>query len=222
MDRPLLIAAASSFTDILPRIARKHQIEATFRFGASRIQARQIADGLPVDVFVCADETDIAPLEASGRVERPALRFATNTLVVIAPKPTSGSAPKGLLDPRLRRIAVPRPEGTPSGKAARAGLIRVKLWERIEPRVVYGATVRQTLDLVARGNADAGIVFRTDARSGAGRVVEIGPSPGAQPLRCAAGVLSEGTRKEDARAFVACLNTVASRHLLEKAGFGAA
>ena len=72
--------------------------------------------------------------------------------------------------PGVERVAVGNPASVPAGRYSMMVLGRLKSWPQIQPRVIHAANVRQALDYVARGEVDAGLVYRTDAAIMPGKV----------------------------------------------------
>jgi molybdate transport system substrate-binding protein len=133
---------------------------------ASGVLVRQILRGAPADVFLSAAPEHVDELERAGRIATGTrTAIASNRLVVVvAPGVDPPDAPHDLGQPRFARIAIGNPRTAPVGRYARQCLERTGLWETVETRVVYGENARQTLEYVARGDADVGIVYRTDTR----------------------------------------------------------
>ncbi|HEX6087056.1 MAG TPA: molybdate ABC transporter substrate-binding protein [Thermoanaerobaculia bacterium] len=152
------VLAAASLTDVLQEIAGTYEKQSgdriVFGFGASSLLARQIAAGAPADLFLSADEQSMNRVKTSLRVN-----VLSNTLVVIG-KPIR--QPRDLL--RMKSIALAEPSSVPAGIYARQWLESLKLWHAIQPNVIPTDNVRSALAAVASGNADAAIVYRTDAR----------------------------------------------------------
>jgi molybdate transport system substrate-binding protein len=159
---------AASLTDAVQELAKTFERETghevVFNFGGSNDLARQIEAGAPADVFFSADGAQMDGLEAMGLV-RPQDRIdvLSNALVVVTPLASSRviAAPRDLL--ALDRLALADPEGVPAGVYARAWLESVDLWDRLRAKVVPALNVRAALAAVEAENADAGIVYRTDA-----------------------------------------------------------
>ena len=150
--------AAASLTNVLQEIARTYEKSTgdriVFSFGASNLLARQIAAGAPADLFLSADEASMNRVQTRMRVN-----VLSNTLVVIG-KPIR--QPRDLV--RMKSIALAEPSSVPAGIYARQWLESLRLWSAIEPKVIPTDNVRSALAAVASGNADAAIVYRTDAR----------------------------------------------------------
>jgi molybdate transport system substrate-binding protein len=164
-----LVAAAISLKAPLEDAARQFGAaspgdEITFNFGASGHLAAQIEQGAPVDLFVSASPVDVDRLATANRID-PATRIALagNRLVVVIPR---GKGPvddlTALAASRFAQVAIGNPKTVPAGRYAREALAAAKMLDVLEPRLVYAENVRQVLDVVARGEADAGFVYATD------------------------------------------------------------
>jgi molybdate transport system substrate-binding protein len=162
------VYAAASLTDAVTEVARTFEKETghevVFNFGGSNDLARQIKAGAPTDVFFSADEAQMDGLQAAGLVRaRDRIDVLSNVLVVVVPAASTAriQAPRDLLG--LRRLALADPEAVPAGVYARTWLQSVGLWDRLQDKVVPVLDVRAALAAVEAENADAGIVYRTDA-----------------------------------------------------------
>lgn len=168
MAQELTVSAAASLANAFDEIAAAFEkenpgVKINTNYAASNPLLRQILEGAPVDVFASADQATMDQARDAGAL-RPDTRqtFAATDLVLIVPK--GSPAPAELKDLRnFERIAIGAPESVPAGRYARASLRAAELWDELSPKYVQGANVRQVLDYVARGEADAGFVYRTDA-----------------------------------------------------------
>jgi molybdate transport system substrate-binding protein len=135
-----------------------------FNLGGSNDLARQIRAGAPADVFFSADKAQMDGLERAGLV-RAAERVdvLSNVLVAIVPVSSAArlSGPEALSS--VKRLAVADPQAVPAGVYARAWLESVGLWRALEEKVIPTLNVRAALSAVESQNADAGLVYRTDA-----------------------------------------------------------
>ena len=220
---PVSVFAAASLADALAEIGAAWEAasgqQAVFNFGASSDLARQIRAGAPADVFFSADTAQMDSLERQGlvrAVERHDL--LSNTLVVMVPEASTArvTSPRELAV--FRSIAIADPQTVPAGVYARSWLLSLGLWDELAPRVVPTLHVRAALAAVESGNADAGIVYRTDAaRSTRARIAfEVAPSQG-PPIRYAVAPLATAPRR--AAAFVAYLRSQAARETFVRHGF---
>lgn len=165
------VSAAASLRDAFTDVAREFeranpQHKVLLNLGASGQLLQQISRGAPVDVFAAADQDTMDRAQAQNLVVRETrVNFARNQLVVAIPFDAT-SAPAKLADlagPGVQRIAIGNPDSVPAGRYAKSALDSARLWETLKPRLVNTQNVRQALDYVARGEADAGFVYLTDA-----------------------------------------------------------
>ncbi len=164
-DASVRVAAAASLEDWLPGALRAYaeahpgaRVEATF--GGSGALERQIEGDAPVAIFLSASPRELDRLAAEGRVARQ-LPLAENELVLVAPKEGAASL-ADLTTPRVRRIAIGQPETVPAGRLARQFLERLGLWKALEPKLVFAEDVVEVRAWVARGEVEAGFVYRTE------------------------------------------------------------
>lgn len=217
-ERPLRVAAASSLTDVLPVLARELDLgPIDAHFDASSALARQIEAGDEVDLFLSADARWAEHLVDAGLADGPT-PFATNRLVVVVP--ATAASPTTLAElATLEHVAVAGAE-VPAGRLARAALERAGILATIEPRLVDAPNVRGALTWVTRGEAEAAIVFATDARvEPAVRVAFEVPSSDSPPA-VDVGVVVRGDHEAEARAFLEGLTSPRAREVLAAAGFG--
>lgn len=128
--------------------------------------ANQIVQGAPADVFLSANEkwADFVADQGFAAEKKPLLG---NRLVVVVPKgnPAHVTAPADLAKPEVKHLAVAGPT-VPAGIYAKAALTSLKLWDALDAakKLTPGENVRSALAYVERGEAEAGIVYETDAK----------------------------------------------------------
>jgi molybdate transport system substrate-binding protein len=224
---PLRVAAAVSLTDVLNDAGTRWTTAGNppieFNFAASNVLARQILEGAPVDVFISADEAQMDRVAADGSVDAAdRVTLFTNQLVVVVPvgHALPGTPPDSLADNAVKRVAIGDPQGVPAGVYAKTWLEHIGLWRRIEPKIVPSASVRATLVAVEAANADAGIVYRTDARGDAKVTIayEV-PIAEAPAIVYPGAVLRHATHRDSARKFIAFLQSAALRDAFAASGF---
>jgi molybdate transport system substrate-binding protein len=216
--------AASSLTDALQDLAPGFEAatghRVVFGFGASNDLARQIKAGAPADVFFSADAAQMDGLEAAGLVRAAdRIPLLSNLLVAVVPAASAVrlGAPPDLLS--VRRLALADPAAVPAGLYARRWLESIGLWERLRDRVVPTLNVRAALSAVESENADAGIVYRTDAAiSRRVRVAFEVPGAAGPAIVYVLAPLA-GSRKAATPALVAHLTSAAARELYARRGF---
>ena len=221
-EKALTVAAAAdlqfAFTDLGGLFKKETGTRVTFIFGSSGTLAQQIENGAPVDLFASADDTYVYRLAAKGVVlpdtEQP---YAVGRITLVASR-SSGlriAALADLLQPEVRHVAIANPDHAPYGRAAKQALESAGLWERLRPKVVYGEDVRQALQFVQTGNAEAGIVALSIADVPEVSRVILEESL-YQPLRQLL-VVVKGARQEDlARQFAAFVNGPVGRPVMKR------
>ena len=215
----LTVLAAASLTDVFDELAtpfeEEHDADVVFSFGSSTDLAEQVADGAPGDVLATADEASMQLAEdsgATGEVET----FATNVLTIVVPK----GNPAGIesLDDLADVTWVRCSDEVPCGKVALAVLDANGV--TAEP-VSLEEDVRATLDKVVSGEADAGLVYATDAVAAADDVdaVEI---PGAEDELTSyfVATLEQSEDADLAADWVAWVTSEEGQAILGDAGFG--
>jgi molybdate transport system substrate-binding protein len=174
VEHQLTVFAASSLRDAFTVLSAQFQkvhpaAEVTFNFAGSQELRAQIEQGAAADVFASADTRHMDALVAASRVRAPVM-FAHNEPVLIVAR-ESASSVHGIADlPGLERIVLGAPE-VPIGRYAQQILERADATlggdfrARVEAKVVSRElNVRQVLAKVSLGEAQAGIVYRSDAR----------------------------------------------------------
>jgi molybdate transport system substrate-binding protein len=211
----LTIFAAASLTNVFPQIDKKP----TYSFGGSNALAAQIRQGAPADVFASANTSIPQQLYDAGLVEKPVV-FTRNALILIVPK-SNPARIHSVYD--LRRdgvkLVVAAP-GVPVGDYTRVVLHNLSLDDALQNVVSNESDVREVLAKVALGEADAGFVYTTDARTVRGKVATIGIRWSAQPIvQYAVAVVKSSPHIKAARAYVAKLLRPWAQGKLRAAGF---
>jgi molybdate transport system substrate-binding protein len=212
----ITVYAASSLTDVLPKIDRKPR----YSFAGSNMLAAQIRLGAPADVFASADLVLPAQLYANKLCSKPVV-FARNAVVLVVPRsnPAKLTGIRALARKGVKLvIAAP---SVPVGAYTLQILQIMNLSDSVLANVVSReADVRDVLAKVALGEADAGFVYSTDAKIVGARVKVLKVPAWAEPkIRYGICVVSSSSHKRDARAFVNRVLAKAGQAKLRAAGF---
>jgi molybdate transport system substrate-binding protein len=173
----LAVFAAASLTDVLPAINKAP----AYSFAGSDQLAAQIQFGAKVDVFAAASTKYADLLYRQGLVEKP-VPFVTNSLVLIVPKsnPAKIHTVDDLTKPGVKIVI--GDAGVPVGSYTLTVLKNLGIQNQVLQNVVSKEPdVRGVLAKVALGEADAGFVYVTDARTVKGKVASIAIRASAQP-----------------------------------------
>ena len=225
-ERTLTVFAAASLQKPFEAIAERFEednpgVDVVLSFDGSQSLVDQLGAGAPADVLATADARTMARAEDAGTVRVPQ-EFATNTLTLIVP----AGNPAGVtgLDSSLdgAKLVVCAPE-VPCGAAteqleANAGVELTPVSEESKVSDVRGK--------VESGQADAGIVYRTDAAEAGDRVEAIDIAGAddvvnAYPIAVTADAGADGQRFADAETWIRAVTSDWGRKILADAGFGA-
>jgi molybdate transport system substrate-binding protein len=151
------VGAAISLKEATDDLKPPAKVE--WAFGASGDLASQMERGAPFDILVAAGEQP-----RLAKIASEACTIAWNTLVLVkrrgAPSVAWADLPAA---PAPFRLAIGLSPQVPAGVYAEQALRKLGAWDAVSPKVVRGTNVRNVLDLVARGEAEEGIVYATDA-----------------------------------------------------------
>jgi len=209
------VYAAASLAEVLPEIVP----DARYSFAGSDELATQIREGAPADVYAAANARYPQELFAEELVEEP-VTFASNRLVVIVPRanPAAIETPEDLLESGTRLVLAA--EGVPVGDYAREALASLGLSAALANVVSNEDDVKGVAAKVALGEADAGIVYSTDAVPLGDDVSEVVLPESAQPsIEYQVAVVAASDERDAARTFVERLRSDEGRVALERAGF---
>lgn len=217
----LTVAAASdlrpAFTDLGKRFEQRTGTNVIFSFGSSGQLAQQIEQGAPFDLFASASADYVDDVIEAGRGDAATkATYAFGRLVVWSAD--SKRTLSDLSDPDIRNVAIANPEHAPYGRAAHQALQRSGELPGVEPKLVLGENVSDTLRLAQSGNADAAIVALSLALATDGQYTRI-PERLHKPLEQALVVTGEGEQAATAKRFAAFLDSEAGRQLMRRYGF---
>lgn len=227
---PATIFAAASLQPALDQMARDGVLGTPapkLVYAASSALARQIENGAPADLFISADERwmdDAAKHDAIVPATRTSL--LGNALVLIAPKDSQagldfahGAAPWLTNLGRDGCLAIALPDSVPAGIYAKQSLVKLGLWNALEPRMAMSRDVRAALNLVVLRQCPLGIVYRSDAVSEPRvRVVTAFPAGSHRPIVYPVAIVA-GHDSADTRALLQALQSARARAVFRRWGF---
>lgn len=223
----LTISAAISLKIPLEAVSQNYEQQhpeqrVVCNFGASGTLQHQIEQGAPVDIFISAGENQMDALQKDDLLVPGTRRdLLGNELVLIVPTNSKEiQAFPDLSKSAVKSIAVGDPQIVPAGTYAKQVLEHLGLLPAIQHKLVYAKDVRQALAYVETGNADAGLVYATDARvSTAVRVVASAPNDSHLPILYPVALLKDSKSPQAARTLLDVLESAASLSTFEKSGF---
>jgi len=194
----ITVYAAASLTNVFPQI----DSTPTYSFGGSNTLAAQIQLGAPADVFASANTALPLQLYQKGLCTQPVV-FTRNTLVLIVPKsnPAGIHSVYDLQQPGVKLDVAA--SGVPVGSYTRQILKNMALSSVLNNVVSNETDVREVLAKVALGEADAGFVYSTDAKTVPGQVTALTMPAWAQPkVQYGICVVKNSSNTTAAQAFV--------------------
>lgn len=210
--------AAASLSKVFPMIYPSGR----YTFAGSDSLQRQIEQGAPADVFAAASTKQPDALYAKGLVDKPTV-FATNRLVLVVPEgnPAHITSVDDITKPGVKLVICEA--SVPCGDYARKAFTNLDITSAAIKNVVSQTTdVTQVLAQVAVGQADAGFVYITDAKTAPGKVKVIELPAKAKPNATdAIAVVTASKNQAAAKAFVAKILSPQGQEMLKAAGFGA-
>jgi molybdate transport system substrate-binding protein len=211
----LTVFAAASLTNVFPRIDSR----ARYSFGGSNMLAAQIQQGLPADVFASANVGLPWQLHRQKLVTRPVVFTSNKLVIVIAPgNPLHLHGVRDLERTDVKIVMAAA--GVPVGDYTRTVLKRLGLSDLVDKAVAQETDVREVLAQIVLGQADAGFVYATDARTVEGKVGVLGLPKSAQPqVLYAAAAVKSSKHLQAAKAWVKRLLTKRAQKKLRAAGF---
>ena len=230
----LKIYAASSLTESFNALKTAYQaahpnITITYNFNGSQALEQQLANGAPADVFVSADKSHMQLAETAKLVTQSQV-FAKNKLVVIIPTSNPGHLTT-LKD--LDKSGVKLVVGVPAVPVGKYGL---QVLDNLGKSAQYGAAYEKSVKAnivsqeendksvvtkVQLGDADAGIVYRTDVTAAESAKVSMITIPDQYNVvaQYPVAVLTASTHQQAAQAFVSYLLSADGQNILEKYHF---
>jgi molybdate transport system substrate-binding protein len=218
------VSAAASLEEAFTAIGEDFEsanpgTEVTFNFGSSGELATQIRNGAPADVVAFAATSDMTGLEGAGLLDGGYHTFATNSLVIVT-KPGNPEGVAGLADLATVGTVSLCADTAPCGRYADEVLTEADVTIPTD-RVTRGQDARATLSAVADGDAEAGLVYVTDAATAgdAVSVVQIAATENvaaSYPIAVVAG----SAEREASVEFVEFVLGPDAQAVLRDAGFG--
>lgn len=229
----LTVSAAASLTDALNELKGMYEnenknVKITYNFGASGTLQNQIEEGAKVDVFASAAQKQMKALIEKGMVdEADASDLLVNDVVLITTKKRDDlkiEKIEDILNENVKTIALGEPGGVPVGQYSEEILNHLGILDEVKKKVSYGSDVRQVLSWVSSGEADAGLVYKTDALIEGDNVniVTSAPEGSHKPVVYPVSVLKESANREESLKFIEFLKGDSAIKVFEKYGFNKA
>jgi molybdate transport system substrate-binding protein len=223
--KEILVFAAASLATAMEEIGAEFEATSdatvSFSYGGSQTLAQQVAGGAPADIIVAAGELPMQFLIERKFVRSEPIALLTNKLVVVVQKGAKQpDTLQDLIGTGFPSVAIADPDLAPAGNYAREALKKLGLWTPIEQKLVFGPDVSSTLAYVESGNADAALVYETDARASSSvQVLDIVPIQSYSSIVYPAAMIDEAPNEAVARLFLEFLEDQAARIIFQDLGF---
>lgn len=223
----ITVSAASSLTNAFNELKtlfeqKTPDAKVMTNYASSNALLKQMQEGAPVDVFATADQATMDKADKSNCIDPSSRKnFALNDLVLVVPKDSKANVASAadLASAGVQHIAIGTPASVPAGRYAEEALKSAKLWEILTPKFVMGENVRQVLDYVSRGEADAGFVYATDALIAKDKVNVAAVMTGHTPVSYPISLTVKGKELPLARKFIEFVTSDEGMAVLAKYGF---
>lgn len=153
--------------EIIELFKKSHpHVTVVANYDASGTLAEQINNGAPADIFISANQAKMDDVEKAGHLkEGSRANYLKNDLVLIVPADSDGkiTSLKDCATDAVTKLAVGEPKAVPAGKYAAQAIESAGLTSDLQPKLILGKDVTQTLTYVQTKDAQAGIVYKTDA-----------------------------------------------------------
>ncbi len=221
----LTVSAAANLIPAFEEIERAFEAETgiavIYNFGSSGKLARQIEQGAPTDVFAAANVAYVAQLASDGLIDPATVKnYARGRLVLWSQE--KSFLPKTVIeltDARIERVAIANPEHAPYGIVAKTVLQNAGVWNALQPKLVFGNDVRQTLTYAQSGDVSVAMVplsLVVNLDGGNYVPVDTALHP---PINQALGIVSDTPRRAAAEKFVAFVLGEKGQSILKKYGY---
>ncbi len=220
----LHVAAASDLQFAFKEIGKIYEKETgnrvIFTFGSSGLLSKQIIHGAPFDIFASANKRYVEDLKSKGLIADNRYHvFGRGRIAIVVNKGNSRPVNiNDLIKVQFKKIAIANPEHAPYGAAAKEALIKAGIWDDLKPRLIYGENIRQALQYVKTGDADAGIVALSLVAAADNDYLLIDEGLH-NAIEQSIAVLKDSKKRRLAEGFMAIVLNETGREILKKYGF---
>jgi molybdate transport system substrate-binding protein len=224
----LTISAAASLKDAMDELNVKYtkenpEVTFTINYGASGALEQQIEQGADADLFLSAAAKQMDQLTSKGMIIEDTNRnLLANQLVLVVPVDSKVNL-KNFADVTskdIKKLALGEPKSVPAGQYAEEAFTKLGILNSVKSKAVYGQNVREVLTWVGSGNADAGVVYASDAKvSSEVKVVATAAEDTHSPIVYPAAIIKSSKNSDAAKAFLDYLGSSEAKTVFQKYGF---
>jgi len=221
----ITVAAAADLGPAFQEMAKAFEqstgVKAVMSLGSTGLLTRQIENGAPMDVFAAANTSYIDELEQKGLIipdTKAMYARGQITMWTAADSKIKIDKIQDLVGPDVKRVAIANPEHAPYGMAAREAMQKAAIWDKVQPKVVYGENIQETLQFAQTGNVDVSIVALSLSTQSNGRWTVI-PQDLYRPIDQSLAAIKSTKHEKEARQFAQFVNQPEGRKIMNKYGF---
>lgn len=226
-SKEILVGAAASLKPVMEEITsaftKKYpEITVNYNFAGSGALEQQIREGANMDVFVSAAKKQMDSLESDNLLlKETRVDLLKNQLVLIVPNDTVYKINSFEDIKEVPVIALGDPNSVPVGQYAEETLEFYGIADLVHTKAVYGKDVSEVLSWVSTGNADAGVVYKTDALSNKTvAIAATAPLESHSEIVYPAAVISTTKKEAAAKKYLDFLQSKEAKDIFKKYGFG--
>ncbi len=221
------VAVAANFVITFKEIAAefektsKHTVQ--INAGSSGKFYAQIKNGAPFEVFLSADDERPKLLEDEGLgVKGSRFTYAVGRLVLWSQDPALVTGEDTLRNGTFKHLAIANPKTAPYGAAAMQAMMKLGVWESLQPRIVMGENLGQTSGFLESGNAELGFIALSqvldEKLKGKGSRWDV-PESLHEPIQQDAVLLTKGQSNPAAKALMEFMHSSQARSIIERYGY---
>ncbi|HSP21915.1 MAG TPA: molybdate ABC transporter substrate-binding protein [Planococcus sp. (in: firmicutes)] len=225
-EETLMVSAASSLSGVMEELTAGFErdnpdIEIVVNYGSSSKLRSQIENGAPADVFMSASDNDMEILVDKGLADEESVSmFAGNGLVLAASSEiVEGADVQAVLSRVKGTLAIADPASVPLGGYTKQALETMEIWQSLEGKTIYAKDARQVVTYLESGNAQAGIIYVSDADLSA-KVAEMSKMPiESAEIIYPAAIITDSRQQENAEKFMLYILSQEGQKIIEEFGF---
>jgi len=223
----VLVAVAANFAPPFREIAIEFETTTGHNVrvasGSSGNFYSQIKNGAPFDVFFSADAERPKLLEDEGLgIKDTRFTYAIGRLVLWSPNENLIKGEETLRSKQYKRLAMANPKTAPYGVAAMQTMQKLELWETLQPQIVMGESLGQTMGFIESGNAQIGFVGLSQVlgpkMKGKGGRWDV-PNNLHEPIKQDVIVLTRAKDNQAAKALMEFIGSPQAKKIIERYGY---
>lgn len=224
-NKEITISAAASLREplqvIVENFKKEKGIIININFGGSGVLQKQIEQGAPIDIFFPAGKEYMDSLQNKKMIEEASRKdILANSLVYISSKSLKNVTSLQELVNVEGKLALGEVTTVPAGKYAKESLENLGLWNKVEKKVIYAKDVKDVLRYVEIGEAETGIIYKSDSMDLKSSEVKFEiPENTHEPIVYPAAIMSQSANKEICKEFLKYLESSESKRVFQQYKF---